>query len=242
MQEGAVADHADPVFDVILALCLFHAVQGGDAGSHTNGGFDHRNGRNRAEGVATDVADHVELELFHYGKDAPVGTTGTKHGGTTGQTRHRRLVVLFTQNDLAEQVCAVLPLTGKDLFADHLDAHCPDLFLDHGFQLFKHVDRFHVGGKFPDDRFGQGVEQAELQHRRLGHRFLYVLVGNAARDETDLFVAVFDAIDGIGRHIRRHAIEPIFHEEVALFCHAGHHHVLVDALFIGFVGHFHAVF
>ena len=52
---------------------------------------------------------------------------------------------------------------GKDLFAGYLYAHRLDLLFIERVKLFKHVELFHLSGKFPNLAFRQRMYHGKLQ-------------------------------------------------------------------------------
>ena len=140
VHEGGITDDSDPVLDIVVALCLLHAVQGGDAGAHADSGVDNCQRRQGAQCVASDVACCVQFKLFEHGIGCPVGASGTEDGRTGRNLGSRLNAQIHTQNALSDHVGAVLALDGEELLADAVDAPCADLLLDDRLKFLKDVE------------------------------------------------------------------------------------------------------
>ena len=162
VKEGGVTDNGNPILYVILALCLFHTVESGNAGTHANGGVNYSERSNSAEGVATDVARRVNAKLFKHGEYASVGATGAENGRTRGSILLFEYNVIFAKNCRFKHVNAIFTLTGKALLALNREAPSSDLLFNNGLKLLKNVNGLDLGNEILNKLLGNGVNETEL--------------------------------------------------------------------------------
>ncbi len=112
MQEGGIADYGHPVLDVLPALCLFHSMQAGNAGSHADGRIHGAKRWNCPEGIASDVSRRVHVQLLEHVIDASVRTARAEDRRPLPGIMRRlsRSSSLFSQNGPADHVRAVFAL------------------------------------------------------------------------------------------------------------------------------------
>ena len=238
MDEGGVADDGHAL-GFIFRVGLIPSMERGDGSAHADAGVNHAQGSGRAQGVAADVSADGDLQLFQGIEQSPVGAAGAKHR-RTGRDRHIQADggVFFSQNHLADQPLGVFALKGEGFLTDDFHADGLAVFFQEGIQLFQHVHLIAVMGEALDQLFRQGVNTAQFQVVHLVPQgFLGVLVADAGADHADLGTVVLHRIDVGGFRPVLLRFHPVFHNDVALFGLAGHHHVFVGVLHIGMQSH-----
>ena len=89
----------------------------------------------------------------------------------------------------------VLACQRENVFAVAFQAHRPDLLFPERVQLFDDDERLDLCSKIADHFFGDGMAEAQLQEAVAFKDLARVLIGHAARDDADLFIAPLDAVE-----------------------------------------------
>ena len=123
---------------------------------------------------------HGQLELIEHIKQAAVRASGAEHGrahgdaGGLGRARFGRAGEF--RGDLAHKQ---LSLQAGSVLTRAGDAHGLDGVLKEGLHILHHIEGVNAGRKLTDERLGQRVGKAQLEHRRLRQCFLHIVVGSA---------------------------------------------------------------
>ena len=67
MHKGGIANHSHPAVDIILTLCLLHAMKGADAGAHADGGINDAKRRHCAQCIAANIPGRVYFQFVQHG-------------------------------------------------------------------------------------------------------------------------------------------------------------------------------
>ena len=195
VKEGGISNNCYPILNVVLALCLFHTVERGDAGTHTNSGVYNAEGSDSTESVATDIACRVDLQLVKHRVNASVGTTGAENGRTGGSFLLFKYNVILSENDLFEKIYAVFALTGKYVLALYAISPSANLIFDNGLELFENVYVLNLSHKIIYQLFGDGIYKTEFQNACRGECLLNVLICDAAGDKAELLIVDLHFVD-----------------------------------------------
>ena len=242
MEEGGIADERNPVFHVVLAFGLFHAVERRDAGAHADIEIQDFQRCYSTQCVATDIAGTVKFQLFQNGKYAAVRTSGAENRGTPRCLGRCVRFYFFMQNGFPQHIGAVLALNGEDFFAHNRNSPGADLFFHNRFQFFNNIKRFHLLCELFNQLSGKGMYQPQFQDRGIRQCFPDILIRNSAGDYANFAVTVFCPVDIKVTGIFGHLLETLFHNNMPLPGICRHQDILFNISDIRLIRHFNPFF
>ncbi len=170
-----------------------------DGGAHVQAGVHGVQGRQRAQGVAADVAVDVAVRLLQLEEDAAVGTAraedgrARQHGRGFGAGRRRRGEPGAGEpgpqapgGEFAEQTGDRLAFAG--------DAGGPQLLFGEAVQLFDYTHAVNSAREPADLLQGQRVAEAEPEEAGRGQHLASLGVGGAGGDDAEPALAPLDAV------------------------------------------------
>lgn len=157
------------------------------------------------KGVAPDIAEDEDPQLFQGVEQGPVAAPRAEIGRTAGELPRQgarpRRAELFPRDHLCQGALqdrgGQLPDRGNQVLpVAHLDSHGPDFGLQEGVQFLHHDHLFDLAAEIGDPLPGQGPHHAQLQEGIPGEELFGVEVGNAGGDDADRKVPEFGDVAG----------------------------------------------
>ena len=169
-----------------------------------------------------------------------VRASGTEDRRPGRDLRLRFDAEVHAEHLFPDHIGAVLALDRESLLADAGDSPGSDLFFHHGLQLFENIELVYLGRKVLDELFRKRVAHAQLEDRRVRAYFFDILVSDALSDEADLLavqghIAHLYGVERSSVRVFRQILHALFDDQVTLFCHTGHHDILLDISLVGLV-------
>ena len=205
-----------------------------NAGAHAPAAMQRRQGRQKAQRIAANVAIDNKLELVGGHKHAPVWAAWAQERRARWQPlrlrradRHRSFLRQQPGLDrtLAHDGRVEFAAEGKDALALYRDAHQPDLVLDKRVQFFDDDQPVHAGRKIADHLLGQRPGHPQLEKAGIRKHLPGILVCHAAGHDAQRGVAHLDPVQRERLGKRLDLPDALLDHRVPAPSVARHHHV-----------------